>query len=32
MLLAVLWVEGQGMHLAANSINNLIERPRRAAR
>jgi hypothetical protein len=25
MLLAVLWVSGQGMHLAANSINNLIE-------
>ena len=25
MLLAALWVEGQGMHLAANSINNLIE-------
>ena len=25
MLLAVFWVSGQGMHLAANSINNLIE-------
>jgi hypothetical protein len=24
MLLAVFWVSGQGMHLAANSINNLI--------
>jgi len=25
MLLAALWVEGQAVHLAANSINNLIE-------
>ena len=25
MLLAALWVSGQGMHLAANSIDNLIE-------
>ena len=25
MLLAVFWISGQGMHLAANSINNLIE-------
>lgn len=25
MVLAAVWVEGQGMHLAANSINNLIE-------
>jgi hypothetical protein len=25
MILAALWVEGQGMHLAANSIDNLIE-------
>jgi hypothetical protein len=25
IVLAVFWVEGQGMHLAANSINNLIE-------
>lgn len=25
MLLAVFWVSGQGMHLAANSIDNLIE-------
>ena len=25
MVLAALWVEGQGMHLAANSIDNLIE-------
>jgi hypothetical protein len=25
MLLAVTWVEGHGMHLAANSIDNLIE-------
>lgn len=25
MVLAALWVEGQAMHLAANSINNLIE-------
>src|SRR4030042_2921815 len=24
MILASLWVQGQGMHLAANSINNLI--------
>ena len=24
MLLAVFWISGQGMHLAANSINNLI--------
>ena len=24
MVLAALWVEGQGMHLGANSINNLI--------
>ena len=26
MLLAVLWVMGHGMHLAANSINNLAEK------
>ena len=25
MLLAVFWVSGQGMHLAANSVSNLIE-------
>lgn len=25
VVLAAFWVEGQGMHLAANSINNLIE-------
>ncbi len=25
LLLAVLWVQGQGMHLSANSIDNLIE-------
>jgi hypothetical protein len=25
MVLAAVWVEGQGMHLAANSIDNLIE-------
>jgi hypothetical protein len=25
MVLAALWVEGQGMHLAANSVNNLAE-------
>jgi len=25
MVLAALWVEGQGLHLSANSINNLIE-------
>jgi hypothetical protein len=25
MALAAVWVEGQGMHLAANSIDNLIE-------
>ncbi len=25
MVLAALWVEGQGMHLSANSIDNLIE-------
>jgi hypothetical protein len=25
MVLAALWVEGQGLHLAANSINNLAE-------
>jgi len=25
LLLAALWVEGQGMHLSANSVNNLME-------
>jgi len=25
LILAVFWVQGQGMHLSANSINNLIE-------
>ena len=25
MILAALWVLGQGMHLAANSVNNLVE-------